>query len=69
MSKVSMKEGWLELNIIYSSGREEWLFSDSKPSYIKEVYVASEDNKITFIPGKVKRIFYFEADGVDLEYE
>ena len=58
--QINLKEGWLRLEMIYSSGEEAWEFFKTRP-YAEDVYISHGDNKHEYIEGRVKRIMYVEV--------
>ena len=63
--KITLKEGWVSLDMVYSFGGERWLFYREKPDYVEEVCLPGGE----FVPGKLIRILYTDADNIELEQE
>lgn len=66
MSGIVVKEGWLVLDMVYGHGEERWTFQDREPGYVDEAFDAGRNEAI---PGKVKRIMYFDADDAKVTHE
>lgn len=63
--KITLKEGWISLHIVYSHGGEEWRFYKEEPEYVEETYLAADPGEC--VPGKLIRILYCEADAAEVE--
>lgn len=57
---IDLKEGWLKLSMIYSSGEERWEFSTEKPDG-GEVFKSHKDGGFEYLSGQIKRIMYVEV--------
>lgn len=66
MAAIVTKEGWITLDMIYTSGAQRWTFHESKPDYVEECFDAAEGKHK---PGTMKRIMYFDADDATVTYD
>ena len=61
-TSINLREGWLVLEMIYSTGEEKWTFHASKPDYIDEVAdFTTNEAKPVWVPGRVRRIMFVEV--------